>query len=601
MKDINNIERINPFVIQKGEEDIMLKSIENGDESHYEIHRKSSDGICNPFVEVYDSLDDALAVLNPPSKYSLTNTPITKTPVLLQLIQQPAQQPHLTHEQSTHYSVEQIKQATTNDFEKAAISPTVGRQIDVPIPKIPVEKALCQNNNTQPNKNQTTVIIENKKENITSFDVSVELIQKLPFAIIDKELYCFNGNYYSIVDSDDVNSLIMTLCPDEVRAKGYPRFVKDIQEFIRMWPELKLTTSVQNSFPHCLAFNNGVLNLQNWSFVPHSPAIFLTYKVCTDFSPTANLDTPSFDRYLLQTFNGEPQLIERMWESLGYLITNDHNGKAFFVLQGVGDSGKSMLIHFIESLFPESLICPAQLSDFGERFGMSIMNGKKLCICADLPKKPINEQAAGMIKAMTGGDVIACEGKYEAKKTFKNTAKLICATNHPVTLASEDEAFMRRMIIIPFIYSIPKEQQDHMLIEKLKDEKQAIVIKALQAYCRLRDRNYVFSGSDLVNSLRLNAAPVVVSTESLIEEFVNLHCKFVSEEQFTSTDDLCTAYNQFTSQRGLPLMDKTDFSKRLKEKYSPRITDYRVTVSGKKTRGYRGIILVGAQTETTGQ
>ncbi len=594
MDDITTTQTPLPFGIPDGDKVNYLVKIKDGNDTNYAVYSKSSDGRSSPFLVPHDSYEEALATVLPPSKE--VSTPIEP-------IEQPTQPPNkqCCTSQSTPIQQSSLALAVKPSEPPHATATPVVTQCEADPPRIGVKQELIPTNGNANNSLQQSVIIEKKKEEISSFDVSSDIVDKLPFKIADKELYCFNGCYYSILDSYDVNFLIMELCPDEVRAKGYPRFVKDIQEFIRMRPELKFNISIQNAFPHCLAFNNGVLNLHNWSFVPHSPAIFLTYKVCTDYSPIANLDTPIFDRYLLQTFNGEPQLIERMWESLGYLITNDHNGKVFFVLQGVGDSGKSMLIHFIESLFPESLICPAQLSDFGERFGMSIMNGKKLCICADLPKKPINEQAAGMIKAMTGGDVIACEGKYEAKKTFKNTAKLICATNHPVTLASDDEAFMRRMIIIPFMYSIPKEQQDHMLIEKLKDEKQAIVIKALQAYCRLRDRNYVFSGSNLVNALRLNAAPVVVSTESLIEEFVNLHCKFVSEEQFTSTDDLCTAYNQFTSQRGLPMMDKTDFSKRLKEKYSPRITDDRVTVSGKKTRGYRGIILVEAQTETTDQ
>lgn len=90
-------------------------------------------------------------------------------------------------------------------------------------------------------------------------------------------------------------------------------------------------------------------------------------------------------------------------------------------------------------------------------------------------------------------------------------------TNHPLLLKHDDQAFWERIVVIPFRYQIPREQQIDNLEYKLMAEMPAIASRAIMAYYNLRNNHYCFSGDFEVNetgmysdSNRLAADPVTM-------------------------------------------------------------------------------------------
>lgn len=77
---------------------------------------------------------------------------------------------------------------------------------------------------------------------------------------------------------------------------------------------------------------------------------------------------------------------------------------------------------------------------------------------------------------------------------FKNRAKVILATNHPFYSRVKDEAFLNRIITVPFRYSTPKELQIPDFERILFQERDAIVTRAIQEYFELRRNHFVFAG-----------------------------------------------------------------------------------------------------------
>ena len=75
------------------------------------------------------------------------------------------------------------------------------------------------------------------------------------------------------------------------------------------------------------------------------------------------------------------------------------------------------------------------------------------------------------IKQLTGGDKIS--GAIHAPRRvlrFSPTFKLVIAGNNKPGLRSVDEAIRRRFHMIPFTVTIPPEERDRGLAEKLKAE-----------------------------------------------------------------------------------------------------------------------------------
>src|SRR5262249_60312371 len=78
--------------------------------------------------------------------------------------------------------------------------------------------------------------------------------------------------------------------------------------------------------------------------------------------------------------------------------------------------------------------------------------------------------AESRIKALTGGDKIAARFMRQDFFEYLPQFKLIIAGNHKPGLRSVDEAMRRRFNLIPFTVTIPPEERDEQLPEKLKAE-----------------------------------------------------------------------------------------------------------------------------------
>jgi putative DNA primase/helicase len=76
---------------------------------------------------------------------------------------------------------------------------------------------------------------------------------------------------------------------------------------------------------------------------------------------------------------------------------------------------------------------------------------------------------------LTGGDPISARFMHQDFFEFDPTFKLVIAGNHKPALRGVDEAIKSRMNLVPFTVTIPKEERDKALSEKLQAEWPAIL------------------------------------------------------------------------------------------------------------------------------
>ena len=93
----------------------------------------------------------------------------------------------------------------------------------------------------------------------------------------------------------------------------------------------------------------------------------------------------------------------------------------------------------------------------------------------------INE---GLLKQLTGDDVVTARKLYGDEFEFKPEFKLWMATNHKPIIRGTDTGIWRRIHIIPFTVSIPVEKVDRQLKYKLREELSDILAWAVEG-CRL--------------------------------------------------------------------------------------------------------------------
>jgi len=361
---------------------------------------------------------------------------------------------------------------------------------------------------------------------------------------------------------------------------------------------LDIPPQISNGIPHidyrCIAFQNGALDVFTGKMRPPDPSRFLLHLVQANYRPDLIGKCSNMIKFVKYITGGNSILEKRLWQALAFIVSNVY-AKYFVVFVGVGDSGKSMLIKLIESFFAPSSCVAMTYQKLAARFSTSALNSMKLCVCPDLPKKAISNEAAAVIKMITGGDSMTAEAKYKDQEAMMiDGLRLVCGSNFPLMLKDHDPAMDKRTLNIVFPYAVPNEMQDPYLLEKLISEKEAIIATALSFFPELISNNFQFDGEyetrAILEGLYGNVPCVAVSDQ--IASFIERYIAF-EEGVYTPTDDLFNAFNTYAP--GV-VGDSAAFSKLFRDGLvaigRSDIIGGRLTIAGKKQRGYRGLKLI---------
>jgi putative DNA primase/helicase len=184
-------------------------------------------------------------------------------------------------------------------------------------------------------------------------------------------------------------------------------------------------------------------------------------------------DAPRFLAFLERITRGDAELIAYMRRVLGYALTGLTREHAIFFAYGTGANGKSVLLSTIAGIFGDyHRTAPIETFVAGnaERHPTDLagLRGARLVTATETEEG--RRWAESRIKQLTGGDTVAARFMRQDFFEYKPAFKLIIAGNHRPSLRSVDEAIRRRFHLIPFAVTIPAEERDGELTEKLKAE-----------------------------------------------------------------------------------------------------------------------------------
>lgn len=245
-------------------------------------------------------------------------------------------------------------------------------------------------------------------------------------------------------------------------------------------------------------------------------------------------ETPYFDYFLGTVVGDDNDLATLILEVIGVILTG-YPVKNFFVFEGVPNSGKSQLARFLEDILGEtSYFAVESVNQLTGNWLTGMLPGKLLCVCSDVPNKPLKPNAVGLIKQLTGDDPIYGEKKYEQPFVFFNTAKLLFLSNFSLRLidGNSDSALEQRLIRIPFLHSVPVENQIPSLHERLRDEAGGIIWRTLQALDAWEARGCIFTKTQYGQEDFL--PPLPPTNEERVRNFVENECVLSPEETATS-------------------------------------------------------------------
>lgn len=367
----------------------------------------------------------------------------------------------------------------------------------------------------------------------------------------------------------------------KARSFMIPRYttMNQIADAVGQW-RMQILRPVReiNCNPFIINLKNGLYNVLDDSFKAHTPEYISTVQISATYDPNARC--PQFVDFLHQTLgNTETPLIQEM---LGYFLIPVNKAQKSFVMVGAANAGKSTLLNVVqEILLGSENVSNIPWQNLADRFNKAELFGKLANIFADLPTRNIDD--SGMFKAITGEDYITAERKNKDPFSFRPYARLLFSCNDiPRNYGDRSDGFYRRLIIIRFGKSIPKERRDPNLADKLAQERDGILMWAIEGLKRLMANSYQFSETD---ATRAELERYRIESNSVLS-FVHDYCT-LSEGKFAVRDELFNRYKDYCSNAGMKPVSQTNFNKELQNNL-PGVSRGQDKLSGRKV--WRGIV-----------
>ena len=387
--------------------------------------------------------------------------------------------------------------------------------------------------------------------------------------------YFYNNGVYTLGDED--------MAKNAVRGFMIPKHRKtsDISDTTVQW-RIQIRKEVReiNANPFIINLKNGLYNVLDNSFKEHSAEYYSTVQLNAAYDPSAKC--PQFLAFLGDILPAtELDLIQ---ELIGYLLIPVNKAQKAFVLVGAPNAGKSTLLSIVqEVLLGAENVANIPWQSLGDRFYKAELFGKLANVFADLPSKAIDD--GGWFKALTGEDFITAERKNKDPFSYRPYARLLFSCNDiPKNYADRSDGFYRRLLIIRFDKSVPKERRDPNLREKIAAERDGILAWALQGLRRLIANSYTFSETERT-AAEIQRYKVESNSALLFLE----ECCDVDGKSEVVRETLFEKYKDYCAKNGFKALSQTNFNRDV-ENSDPRITRARDKVGSRHI--WRGIGLV---------
>ena len=391
---------------------------------------------------------------------------------------------------------------------------------------------------------------------VYEYDVAMHLATHFNTGLYQGIPYIRTDGVDSVITSQMIGPLMLQSMP----SKKIKKVSAGVFKHIQTWLQSILTTQgrVLQRDPTLVRFENGVFDLRNGRIIPESQLKYKFFPVMihASYYPDQEPDTPVFNQFLDDCSGGDPAIRQLMLEFLGYMLAPCDPDTIILMGEKAG-SGKSVLANLARELLGMDKTCAISLSNFGKSFEVSQIFGKVSNFCLDISGQILSDSTVATIKRLTGADPETINAKYKDPFPYTNYAKLVFACNEGgIRLRHPDSGIARRLVVIPFLYAVPKSQMDKMLRHKLWAERDGIVCHAMAALGKLYSRNYEFT---YCKEGELVKRKYMGTEDTSVQDFIDDCCSLTPEER-EWTSEMYEAYLSYCRDNGIYPVGRKRFS-----------------------------------------
>jgi P4 family phage/plasmid primase-like protien len=371
------------------------------------------------------------------------------------------------------------------------------------------------------------------------------------------------------------------------KAISKARTVAAVETLARSYPSVAATVDQWDTDPMRFNVLSGTIDLTTGSVLPHDRLDYITKIAACNVAPVGT-PHPIWSKFLARMTAGDADLISFLQRWMGYCLTGNINEHGFVFGHGGGANGKSTFITFVNLFGDYATISNTDTftESHNERHTTEIakLRGARLVVAQEVEEgKQWNETR---IKSVTGGDKLTARFMRQDDFEFYPQFKLFMMGNNKPTLRNVDEAMRRRLMLVPFIVTIPEAERDHDLANKLQAEWPAILRWAVDGCLQWQ---------------RIGLAPpeaVKIATNEYFAEqdtfslWLDEACVTGSQDMTERSADLYESWAAYLTKGGATRPSSKSFSTKMIARGFVKCT-----IGDEKHRGFKGVRLKLTQEE----
>lgn len=230
----------------------------------------------------------------------------------------------------------------------------------------------------------------------------------------------------------------------------------DALKLAESMPEIAMAMAEFDTDPLLFNVANGTINLATGELQAHDPLDYITRVVEIEHDPDAT--APQFKAFLSDAL--DTQTADYLESVIGYSLSALVTEKAYWLIYGETDTGKSTLTNVLLKLFggyavaPEERALAVSRNRDSDPADMIDFVGARVAIVSETRQGLI--QNAALVKSLTGRNRQRARKFHHQSFEFDPTAKLIYESNWYPVVDSRDDAMFNRVKVIPFTKRIEK-------------------------------------------------------------------------------------------------------------------------------------------------